>query len=220
MIGLVPFSVIFPLIIALLIADIGDRMRAVYRAFVFLPVLIAPVVVAVIWRWILHPTQGLLNGWLQDIGIRGPGWLNDKRFALWTIVGITGWKLMGFSVLIFSAGIANVNSDCLAAAQVDGASRWQTIRSVTLPLLSPTIMFMLLLTVLLSSQWTFPLINVLTNGGPIGATNNVYLLLYEFGFRNFNVGFSSAAAVLFFVFFGSLALFCVKVIDRLSFYDA
>lgn len=220
MVGLIPFSVIFPLIIALLIADITGRMRAVYRAFVFLPVLIAPVVVAVIWRWILHPTQGLLNGWLHDVGIEGPGWLNDKRFALWTIVGITGWKLMGFSVLIFSAGIANVNGECLAAAQVDGASRWQTIRNVTLPLLSPTIMFMLLLTVLLSSQWTFPLINVLTNGGPIGATNNVYLLLYEFGFRNFNVGFSSAAAVLFFLFFGALALFCVKVIDRFSFYDA
>jgi multiple sugar transport system permease protein len=218
--GLVPFSVIFPLAVALLIFDMQGRLRAVYRAFVFLPVLMAPVVVAVVWRWILHPTQGLLNGWLDALGITGPSYLNDKRYALWTIVGITGWKLMGFSVLIFSAGLANVNSECIAAAQVDGASRWQTIRSVTLPLMSPTIMFMLLLTVLLSAQWTFPLINVLTDGGPIGATTNVYLLLYEFGFRNFNVGFSSAAAVLFFVFFGALALFCVKLIDRFSFFDA
>ncbi len=219
-VGLVPFSVVIPLAIALLIADLGGRLRGVYRALIFLPVLMAPVVVAVIWRWILHPTQGLLNGWLASVGITGPSWLGDKATALWTIVGITGWKLIGFSVLIFSAGIAGVNGECLAAAQVDGASRWQTTWRITIPLLSPTIMFMMLLTVLLSAQWTFPLINVLTQGGPLGATNNVYGLLYEFGFRNFNVGFSSAAAVMFFVFFGALALIATKVIDRYTFFDS
>ncbi len=218
-IGLVPFSVLLPLAIALLIHDVTGRVQGVYRALIFLPVLMAPVVVAVIWRWILHPTQGLLNGWLDAVGITGPSWLNDRTTALWTIVGITGWKLMGFSVLIFSAGIANVNRECLAAAEVDGASRWQATWRITVPLLSPTIMFMLLLTVLLSAQWTFPLINVLTQGGPLGATNNVYGLLYEFGFRNFNVGFSSAAAVMFFAFFGVLALVATRLIDRFSFFD-
>jgi multiple sugar transport system permease protein len=219
-VGLVPFSVILPLAIALLIGDVTGRLRGVYRGFVFLPVLMAPVVVAVVWRWILHPTQGLLNTWLKTFGIHGPDYLNDKKYALWTIVGITGWKLMGFSVLIFSAGIANLNTDCVSAAEVDGAGRLQIIRRIILPLLSPTIMFMLLLTMLLSAQWTFPLINVLTGGGPIGSTTNVYVLLYEFGFRNFNVGFSSAAAMLFFVLFGSIALVATKAIDRYSFYDS
>ncbi len=218
--GLLPFSVVIPLAIALLIGDGRGRGRGFYRTAIFLPVLIAPVVVAAVWRWILHPSQGVLDGALGLIGVDGPDWLGDRRLALWTIVAITGWKLIGFSVLIFSAGIAGLDRDLLAAAEVDGASRWQVTRHVTLPLLSPSILFMVLLTVLLSAQWTFPLVNVLTDGGPLGATTNIYLLLWEYGFRNFNVGFSSAAAVLFFCAFGLLALGCVKAIDRFSFHDS
>jgi len=89
-----------------------------------------------------------------------------------------------------------------------------------LPLLSPTILFMVMLSVLLSSQWTFPLVNVLTQGGPLDATTNIYYLLYQFGFRNFNIGLSTAAAVLFFAVFGLLALAFTWLSDRLAFYDA
>lgn len=218
-VGLLPFSVLIPLAVALLISDLGGRMRNAYRVMIFLPVLIAPVVVAVVWRWILHPTQGILSSWLGWFGITSPNWLRDDSLALWSITGMTGWKLIGFSVLIFSAGIAGLDPDVHDAARMDGASRWQTIRHVTLPLLSPTTMFMVLLTLLLSAQWTFPLVNVLTQGGPLDSTTNVYYVLWKFGFRNFNVGFSSAAAVLFFVAFGAIALLCVKLIDRFSFHD-
>jgi multiple sugar transport system permease protein len=219
--GMIPFSILLPLAIALLIADLSGRSRGYYRAIIFLPVLMAPVVVAIVWQWILHPTQGVLNEYLGQGLHAGPvNFLRSGRAALLTIIGITGWKQIGFSVLLFSAGITNISRDYIDAASVDGASRLQIVRDITLPLLSPTIMFMLLLTVLLSAQWTFPLINVLTQGGPLGATTNVYYLLWEFGFRNFNVGFSSAAAVIFFVGFGLLALLCTRVIDRFSFYDA
>lgn len=219
-IGLLPFSVVIPLGIALLINEVTGRLRDVYRVLVFVPVLTAPVVVAVVWRWILHPRQGLVDGWLGGVGIESPNWFRDDSLALWTIVGITGWKLIGFSVLIFAAGIAGLDRDVHDAARIDGATRWQTIRHVTLPLLSPTTMFMVLLTLLLSAQWTFPLVNVLTQGGPLDSTTNVYFLLWKFGFRNFDVGFSSAAAVLFFVAFGAVALLCVRVIDRFSFHDS
>lgn len=218
-VGLLPFSVIIPLAVALLITELGGRLRNVYRVLIFLPVLMAPVVVAVVWRWILNPSQGVLASWLGAVGIGSPDWLRDGSLALWTITGITGWKLIGFSVLIFAAGVAGLNADVQDAARIDGATRWQTIRYVTLPLLSPTTMFMVLLTLLLSAQWTFPLVNVLTQGGPLDSTTNVYYLLWHFGFRNFNVGFSSAAAVLFFVAFGAIALFCVRIIDRFSFHD-
>lgn len=218
--GLLPFSVVVPLAVAVLLADLAGRMRGVYRALVFLPVLMAPVVVGVVWRWMLHPTNGIVNAGLERLGINGPNWFRDENLALWTITGITGWKLIGFSTLIFAAGVAGLDADAHDAARIDGATRWQTIRHVTIPLLSPTIMFMVLLTVLLSAQWTFPLINVLTEGGPLDSTTNVYYLLWRFGFRNFDVGFSSAAAVLFFVAFGALALVCVRLIDRFSFYDS
>lgn len=218
-VGLLPFSVIIPLAVALLITELGGRLRNVYRVLVFLPVLMAPVVVAVVWRWMLHPTQGIFSSWLGAVGITSPNWLRDESTALWAITGITGWKLIGFSVLIFAAGVAGLDPDVQDAARMDGATRWQTIRHVTLPLLSPTTMFMVLLTMLLSAQWTFPLVNVLTQGGPLDTTTNVYYLLWHFGFRNFNVGFSSAAAVLFFVAFGTIALLCVRLIDRFSFHD-
>src|SRR5262249_22675636 len=161
---------------------------------IFTPMLIAPVVVAVVWRWMLHPLHGVLTlGLASVLGIEPVNWLRSTDLAIWTIVVITGWKLLGFSVLLFSAGLTGINPDYLDAAGVAGASAWQITRYITLPLLSPTITFMVLLTVLLSGQWTFPMINVLTGGGPVGSTASIYYLLWELGFRSFNVGVSSAA---------------------------
>lgn len=218
--GVLPFSVVLPLAVAILIADISGRWREVYRAIIFVPVLMAPVVVAVIWRWMLHPLQGILNQGLAAVSLPTLNVFGDASLALWGIVGITAWKLLGFSVLIFSAGLTGISRDYVEAAQVDGATRWQVVRHITLPLLSPTIAFMVLLSVLLSAQWTFPLIDVLTNGGPFESTTNVYFLMWEYAFRNFNVGFSSAAAVLMFAAFGSLAWLFTWLTDRYSFYDA
>jgi multiple sugar transport system permease protein len=219
--GLLPFSVALPLAIAILISDIGGRWRSFYRAILFLPVLIAPIVVGVVWRWLLHPTAGVLNLALSGLlGNEPIDVFHEPSFAIWAIVGITAWELLGFSVLIFSAGLTGINREYVEAAQLDGASPWQVAWFVTLPLLSPTVLFMVLLTVILSAQWTFPLINVLTAGGPENATTNVYYLLWVFGFHNFNVGFSSAAAVLFFLVFGAVAWIFSWLADRFSFYDA
>src|SRR5262249_42637562 len=211
-VGLLPFSVVLPLGIALLVQGMRGRLQSFYRAVIFTPMLIAPVVVAVVWRWLLDPLHGLLNAGLADLlGATPISLFRSPELAIWTIVGITGWKLLGFSVLLFSAGLTNVSQHYLDPASVDGASGWQLARYITLPLLSPTITFVVLLTVLLSGQWTFPMINVLTGGGPVGSTESIYYLLWELGFRNFNVGLSSAAAVLFFIAFGALALLVPRV---------
>jgi multiple sugar transport system permease protein len=220
-VGLLPFSVVLPLGIALLVQGITGRTRGLYRAIIFTPMLIAPVVVAVVWRWMLHPLHGVLNvAPAELLGVAPINWFRSQELAIWAIVGITGWKLLGFSVLLFSAGLTNVSQDYLDAASVDGASAWQIARYITLPLLSPTMTFVVLLTVLLSGQWTFPMISVLTQGGPLGSTASVYYLLWELGFRSFNVGLSSAAAVLFFVGFGALALLFTRLMDRFSFFDS
>lgn len=220
-VGLLPFSLVLPLLIAILVQDVGGRMRELYRAIIFVPVLMAPVVVAVVWRWMLHPIHGVLNQALvSTVGVEPLNWFREPDLALWAIVGITGWKLLGFGVLIFSAGLTGISQDYVEAASVDGATRGQVVRHITLPLLTPTITFVVLLTVLLSGQWTFPLISVLTGGGPLNATTSIYYILWEFGFRNFNVGFSSAAAVLFFVVFGLLALVLTRLMDRFSIHDA
>lgn len=221
MLGILPLSVLLPMTVAILTQEIGKHARTFYRMMIFLPVIIAPVVVAVVWRWILHPTNGILNNTLEALTlIEEPlRFFTDERLAIWTIIFITGWKLVGFSTLIFSAALANINREYIEAARIDGASRWQITRFLLVPLLSPTILFMTMLTLLLASQWSFAYINVLTQGGPLNATTNIYFLLWNYGFRTFSVGWSSAAATVFFLGFSIIALLFIRLSSRFAFYD-
>jgi multiple sugar transport system permease protein len=217
-VGLLPFSIVIPVIVALISRSIRGRSKVVYQSLIFVPTLMTPVATAAVWRWLLDPS-GAIDSWLSHLGIGDTNWLNQPHTALLSLIVITGWQMLGFAVLIVSAGMANINRDYHDAASVDGASTAQITRWVTMPLLSPTLMFLVLMTVLLSAQWTFPLIDVLTQGGPGNATTNIYYLLWEFCFHTFNAGFAAAAGVLFFVAFGVIALFFVWLTDRLSFYD-
>ena len=217
--GIIPMAVILPLVVAILTESIQGRARNIYRALVFVPMIMAPVVVAIIWRWLLNPMQGIAFEIFKTLRLEPINFLRDERLAIWTIVFITGWKLIGFSTLIFSAAIANVDRSYLEAARLDGASEWQITRRITLPLISPTIFFITMLTVLLGSQWSFAYINVLTQGGPRNATTNIYHLLYEFGFGSFAIGWSSAAAIVLFIGFGVLALLGLKLMNKYTTYE-
>jgi len=156
---------------------------------------------------------------LKSMGILAPRFLQDPKIAIWTITVLTGWKLIGFSTLILSAANANINPSLIEAARMDGASRWDIVRDIRLPLLSSTVLFLVMMTILLGAQWSFSYINVLTGGGPLGATTNIYYLLWDFGFSSLSVGWSSAAAVVLFIGFGVLACILFRLIDRFSFYD-
>ncbi len=213
--GLVPFAIILPTIVALVIRDLGGRSRTVYRALIFLPMLVAPVATAAVWRWLLDPS-GLVN---HALGLGAFNWLREEPTALFSILAICAWQILGFAVLVISAGLTGISADYAEAAEMDGASRWQITRWVTLPMLRSTLLFMLLMTVLLSAQWTFPLIDVLTQGGPADSTTNVYYLLWEFSFRSLDSGFASAAGIVFFLAFAVVAAVLVKLADRYSFAD-
>ncbi|WP_206305880.1 sugar ABC transporter permease [Streptomyces sp. RFCAC02] len=217
--ALLVFSTVLPVVIALLTRRVGGRARGFYQALIFVPVLITPVATAAVWRWLLAPEGGPLTTLLSAFGMEPVNWFRDPQLAVLAVVLITGWQLMGFGVLVVAAGLTGIGPDYAAAASTDGATAWQTTRWITLPLLSPTLVFLALMTLLLSAQWTFPVIDVLTQGGPGNATSNVYHLLWQFGFRNFDAGLSAAAGVLFFVAFTLVALLFVKLMDRLSFYD-
>ena len=127
--------------------------------------------------------------------------------------------MLGFGVLVVAAGFAGISPDYAQAASLDGASERTITRRITLPLLSPTIVFIALMTILLSAQWTYPAIDLLTQGGPTNSTTNIYYLLYQFGFQSFDAGVSSAAGVIFFIAFGAIAMIVLELQDRLSFYD-
>ncbi|PRX51395.1 carbohydrate ABC transporter membrane protein 1 (CUT1 family) [Prauserella shujinwangii] len=213
--GMLPFTVVIPVLVALLTRRVRGRAQGVYRALVFAPMLVAPVAGAAVWQWLLDPSAGAVNRVLgTDVN-----WLNTTGTAQLSIIVITGWHVAGFAVLVVTAGLTGINPDYAAAAQVDGASRSQVTRWITLPLLSPTLAFLVLMTVLLSAQWTFPLIDTLTQGGPVGSTTNIYYLLWEYGFRHHDAGLAAAAGVLFFAGFIVVAALLTRLAERLSHHD-
>ncbi|MEV5542893.1 sugar ABC transporter permease [Saccharopolyspora shandongensis] len=213
--GMLPFTVLLPVLVGLLTRRVRGRAAAVYRGLVFAPMLVAPVAGAAVWQWLLDPTAGLVN---RTLGTQ-VNWINTTGTAQLVIIVITGWHVIGFATLVVSAGLTGINPDYEAAAQVDGASRGQITRWLTLPLLSPTLAFLVLMTALLSAQWTFPLIDTLTQGGPVGATTNLYYLLWEYGFRSHDAGLAAAAGVIFFAGFIVLAAVLAGLADRLSHHD-
>jgi len=217
--GLLPMSVLIPLLLAIYTHDLPARWRNIYRAIIFVPMIIAPVVAAAVWRWLLDPSFGVVNGVLEWSGFDAVKFLADPKIAIWTLIVITGWKLIGFSTLILSAANAGINPSLVEAARMDGASKWEVIRDVRLPLLNSTILFLVMMTILLGAQWSFSYINVLTGGGPLGATTNIYFLLWDFGFSSMSVGWSSASAIILFIGFGLAAFILFRLIDRFSFHD-
>lgn len=218
-VALLPFTVLLPLVAALLARRVRGRARTVYQALIFTPTLVTPVASAAVWRWLLDPAAGPVNKMLAALGAEPLNFLRDPHVAIGAIIVISGWSLLGFATLVISAGLAGINDDYSAAASLDGASSWQVTRLITLPLLSPTVLFLVLTTTLLSVQITFPLIDILTQGGPDGATTNVYYLLWQFGFRTFDAGFAGAAGTVFFAGFGLIAVLFVWLSGKLSFYD-
>ncbi|MEV6099623.1 MULTISPECIES: sugar ABC transporter permease [Nocardia] len=213
--GLLPFTVALPVLIALASRRVGPRARTVYHALIFAPFLVAPVAVAAVWRWLLHPRTGFVD---SVVGSQR-NWVYDAQTAQWVIVGITGWQLLGFAVLVVWAGLAGISGDYDEAASVDGASPRQIRRWITLPLLSPTVLFLVLTTVLLSPTLTFPLIDTMTQGGPAQSTTNIYYLLYEYAFHSFDAGLSAAAGVLLFLGFGVVAAGLVWISEKVAFHD-
>lgn len=217
--GLLPLSVGVPLAVALMTASLGGPMRNVYRALIFVPMIVAPIVAAIVWRWLLNEDHGLVNAWLRGLGFDAVGFLRDPEVALWTLVWITGWKLIGFSTLLFAAADSAINPSYVEAARMDGASGWQIVRDIRLPLLSPTILLLTMMTILFGAQWSFVYINALTGGGPLRSTTNVYYLMWEYGFKSMAAGWSTAAGILVFTVFGLIALACLALMKRLAVYD-
>lgn len=218
-IGLFPMSVIIPLFVAILTQDLQGRARMLYRTLIFVPMIVAPVVTAILWRWLLNDDHGLVNHALQAMGFSRIGFLTDPNYALATLTWITGWKLIGFSTLLFSAANAGINPSYVEAARMDGARPWQIIRDIRLPLLSPTILLLSMMTILFGAQWSFAYINVLTNGGPLKSTTNIFYLLWEYGFETLAAGWSAAAGMITFAGFAVIAFFCLRFTKRHAVYD-
>lgn len=218
---MIPFSVIIPLIIAAMIQNLGKRSQHFYRVLIFLPMIMPPVATTTIFQWLLHQTNGIVNHVLISLGILDSGinFFMDEKLARFMIAVIGGWKMIGFATLMYSAAIGNINPEYYEACKMDGSGSIRRFFDITVPLLSPTIMLMMMMSILFSSQWTFTYIDVLTQGGPFGSSTNIYYMIYKYAFGNSNVGISAAASLVFLVIFGIVALILQAISKKLSFYD-
>jgi multiple sugar transport system permease protein len=192
-----PLSVAVSLGAALLLEARLTRFRAVFRTVFFLPVVTTLVAVAVVWRYLYHPRFGLLNHLLGLVGLGPIDWLGDPRWAMPAIILLAIWKNFGFNMLVFVAGLQAIPERLYEAARLDGASAWQQLRRVTLPMLAPTFAFVAVLTMIGYFQ-LFAEPYVMTQGGPASSTLSVVLLMYEEGFRWWNMGYGAAIAVVLF----------------------
>jgi multiple sugar transport system permease protein len=219
--GILPFSVIIPLCLAVITNNLPARAKNIYRIILFVPMIMAPVSTAAVWRWLLHPGNGLVNLVLRTLGITSSNaaFFSDPLAARIAILVITGWKMTGFGTLIFSAALTGVSSMYYEAAALDGASNRRVFLNITIPLVSPSVMLMAMMSILFASQWTFTYIDILSGGGPFGRSTNIYYEMYKYGFQNLDIGMSSAAANLFLAAFGCIGLFLSWFSKRLSFYD-
>ena len=193
-----PLSVLVSLGAALLINARLVRFKALFRVVYFLPVMTALVAVAVVWRYLYHPRYGLLNYGLGLFGIAPLDWLGDPWLAMPALILMAVWKNFGYNMIIFIAGLQAIPEQLYDSARMDGAGRLQQLRYVTLPMLVPTFLFVGVLTMIGSFQ-LFAEPYVMTQGGPADSTLSVVLLMYEQGFRWWNLGYAAAIAVLLFV---------------------
>ncbi len=185
------------LVVANLIAGVA-RGRGFYRTAYLLPYVLPLVSTSLVWLWIFQPQFGILNDLLGLLHLPGPGWTESRTWALPSIIIYTTWHDLGFSALILTAGLLNVPSELKEAARIDGASERQIFWRITWPLLSPTLIFVVLITTI-SSFKAFTQIFQLTGGGPLDATTVLSFLIYLDGFQFFRFGYAAAVAVVLFL---------------------
>lgn len=201
-IGYVVLNTVLAVVLAMML-QAQRRGRGALSAAFFLPILISPIVVGVIWRAALDRRLGMVNQALAGIGIEGPAWLVDTSLALACVIAVGVWIHFGFYAMIVLSGLQSIDTTLYEAASIDGASTWQRIRSITLPLLRPTVLVVVMLSTITGFQ-AYDYIYTLTGGGPVGATTLIVQYIFDNAFSYpIQYGLAAAAGViLFFVIFG------------------
>jgi len=209
-------GVILPLLVAIFM---NQRARAIsiYRSIFFLPVVTSTVAVALVWFWLYNPEFGVINYFLRQVGVKGPMWLGSPKTAMLSIVIMSVWKGLGYTMVIYLAGLQGIPQELYEAAAIDGADRWRRHRHVTLPLLTPTIFFVVVITVMGSLQ-VFEQTYILTQGGPAYSTTTLSWYIYVQAFQWMHMGFGCALAYVLFFIIMALTLIQFRLQGRWVFY--
>lgn len=202
------------LALAILLTSGIKRLSALYRALIFIPNLLPMVAVGIVFKSILDPTTGLANSTLRALGLSGltHQWLGDVHLALWSVIGVDTWKGVGYIMVILIAGLLAIPSEFYEAASCDGASKWQSFRHITLPMLRPVLAVTTVINLVYALR-VFDIVYVLTNGGPGYATQTVYTTIFsQFGLGEY--GIATAFSSVFLIIMLALSFVVIRVMRR------
>jgi multiple sugar transport system permease protein len=204
----IPLAFISAMLVALILNS-SKKVSGVLRVLYYIPVLTSWVAASLIWRWVLSSQYGVLNSLLSVFGIAGPDWLTNKYWAMPGIVLASVWKDMGYYGLYIFGGLRGIDPTYYEAARVDGANKRTILFKITIPLLSPTLFYCLIMSLINAFQ-LFPQVQIMTGGGPNGATQVPVERIYTYAFSYFKMGYASAYSWLLFVIILILTLIQLK----------
>jgi len=205
--AVVPLNTVLALMIAVLLNQ-GIAGQSIWRTVYYLPSVVSGVAVSLLWQWLYHPEVGLINSMLYRIGIQGPRWIYDENWAMPAVIIMTLWGA-GSAMLIYLAGLRDIPTSLYEAAEIDGAGPVLRFFRITLPMLSPTIFFNVIMNIIAAWQ-VFTQAFVMTDGGPNNATLTMVLHIYRTAFENFYFGYASAQAWALFVVIMVFVLIALK----------
>jgi multiple sugar transport system permease protein len=205
--AMVPLSTMIALMIAVLLNQ-GIRGQSIWRTIYYLPSVVSGVAVALLWRWLYQPDVGLFNSILMRFGIQGPRWIYSEDWAMISLIIMACWG-SGGAMLVFLAGLRGIPTQLYEAAKIDGASSIRQFFAITLPLLTPTIFFNVVMNIIGSWQ-VFTQAYIMTEGGPNNATLTMVLYLYRMGFHNFYFGYAAALAWILFILILIFVLLAIR----------
>jgi multiple sugar transport system permease protein len=212
----VPGAVILPLFVAVLM---NQQLRGVtfYRSIYFLPVVTSTVAVALVWQWLYNPEFGPINYVLKLVGIKGPAWIASPEWAMPALVVMSIWQVVGYNMVIYLAGLQGIPEEFYEAAAIDGATGWRQFLHITVPLISPTTFFILIVSIIGSLQ-VFEQTYILTQGGPAYSTLTIAYYIYQQAFQFFHMGLGAALSYVLFIIILLITLIQFRVQKRWVFY--
>jgi multiple sugar transport system permease protein len=213
----VPLNVIISVFVALLL---NNKIRGmnIYRTIFYMPAVVSGVVVAIVWLWMFNPEFGIINNILAKIGIEGPKWVYDEKWSLPSLIIMSLWNVGG-SIVLYLAALQNVSTELYEAAHIDGAGWWSRFFHITLPGISPVLLFTIM-TGIIGALQTFAPAFIMTNGGPNNSTMFYSLYIYNNAFRWHKMGAASAQAWILFILVFILTLVAIRVVGKYTYYDA
>lgn len=209
----VPLQMCFGLGVALVL-NRGIKGQTFFRIVYFLPAVTSTIAAALVWSWLFNSNFGIINAVLRMVGVSdAPRWLVSTKWAMPAVIVVSVWQNFGYAMVLFLAGLQNIRADIYDAAALDNARGWRRLWFITMPMLSPTTFFVLIISIIGSFQ-VFELVFIMTKAGPANATNTLVYYIYQNGFQFYQMGYASAAAMVLFAIVLVATLIQYRLQDR------